>query len=237
MQTKNSKIWKIISIVTIVILVIAIIVLSVLLSIKRKREELEIYYDQKCAAFKLENINMSHGQIVFIGDSITDYCKLDNYYSELSLATYNRGISGDTTGGVLNRLKISLFDIKPSKVILMIGINDINWGVEKRVILENYKNILKEISTNLPQTEVFCVSILPENKDLWVDVDKNNQTIMEINPQIKKFAEESEFTYVDMFSQVADSNNYLIKEYSDDGLHLNHNGYVKFSRCLKPYLN
>ena len=162
---------------------------------------------------------------------------MDDYYSELPLATYNRGISGDTTGGVLNRLKISLFDIKPSKVILMIGINDINWEVPNSEILQNYKDILKEISTNLPQTEVFCVSILPENKDLWVDVDKNNQTIMEINPQIKKFAEEFEFTYVDMFSQVADLNNYLIKEYSDDGLHLNHNGYVKFSSCLKPYLN
>ena len=237
MQTKKSKVWKVVSIVTIIILLITIVVLSILLSIKRKKEELEIYYDQKCAAFELENINLAHNQIVFIGDSITDYCKLDNYYSELQLAKYNRGISGDTTGGVLNRLKVSLFDIKPSKVVLMIGINDINWGVENSEIIKNYRNILKDISINLPQTEVFCVSMLPENKDLWVDVDKNIQTIKTINPKIKKFADEFGYTYVDMFSQVAGSNDYLIKEYSDDGLHLNHAGYVKFSTYLKPYLN
>ena len=101
------------------------------------------YYENKCLAFSLENANYSKGQIIFIGDSITDGYPLDSYYGDLNLKTYNRGIGGDRTSGVYRRLKVSLYDLKPTKVILMIGINDINSGETNDEIIANYSQITK----------------------------------------------------------------------------------------------
>ena len=75
-----------------------------------KSNSFEAYYNRKCLAYSVENANYSKEQIVFIGDSITDLYTLDSYYS-LTLATYNRGIGGDTTEGVLKRLDVSLSSI------------------------------------------------------------------------------------------------------------------------------
>ena len=242
MENKKVKIRNLISIIIIAVLLITTVALSVILIVKNKKEDdMEKYYYQKCEMFKMENANFARNQIVFIGDSLTDGCMLDKFYSNLPLATYNRGIGGDTTSGVLKRLKISLFDINPSKIVLLIGTNDINGGVEVSKILENYRNILKEISTNLPQAEVVCISLLPLNKQLEtytnIDVDKSMQTIVSINPEIEKIVNEFNYNFVDVFDEFVDANNYLIKELSPDGIHLNSDGYVKLSNLIKPYLN
>ena len=185
--------------------------------------EFEKYYHMKTEAFAVNNLNASHGQIVFIGDSITDLCPLDDYYSELPLAAYNRGIGGDTTSGVLKRLDISVIDIRPSKVVILIGANDINGGVSEKDILENHKKILNEITEKLPETEIYLMSLIPQNKDIEVyaniDVTKNNLTILSINENLKQISKEYEkVMYVDLFSALKDENHFLKKEYSDDGI-------------------
>ena len=70
---KKLTLKDIIYLVVIVLLVVALTTVSVLYGIARAKEKEEpSYYDQKCAAFALENRNYAKGQIVFIGDSITD---------------------------------------------------------------------------------------------------------------------------------------------------------------------
>ena len=59
---------------------------------------------------------------------------------------------------------------------------------------------------------------------------------MNLNPQIEEIVNEFNYKYVNLFPNFADSNNYLIEQYSDDGIHLNHNGFVEWSRILKPLL-
>jgi len=157
------------------------------------------------------------------------------------LAVYNRGIGGDTTDGVLGRLKVSLFDIKPSKVVLMIGTNDIDGGRNNDEILSNYRQILQQISINLPDAEVFCISIIPQNKKFeqssGLDVDANNIKIQQVNQQIAFLADQFGYCYVDIYSDLIDENNLLFENCSDDGLHLNHNGYLIWTAKLKPYLD
>jgi len=185
----------------------------------------------------VENANLSKGQIVFIGDSITDLYHLDDYYNDLSKATYNRGIGGDTTGGVKRRLKVSLYDIEPSEIVLMIGINDINGNKPKQEILNNYQFILNDIKTHLPSSKVFAMSILPLNETLGaVDTYKNNQVVVDINSSIMEMANNLSYTYVDLYSHMIDENKQLIASYSDDGIHPNANGYQVWTNLLKPLL-
>ena len=240
-RINKQKIWNIVSVFMVVVLSLSTIILSVFW-VREKHKEIQTpgYSERKLSMFEFENLNLAKEQIVFIGDSITDLCPLDKYYSDLSLATYNRGVGGDTTQNVLNRLKLSLFDLMPTKVVMMIGINDINSNVGEEKLLKNYEEILKQISTNLPQTEVFCMSILPMNKQIEeyssISADKNLQIILRVNTQIEQIVEDYNYTYVNLFPYFSDSNDLLIEEYSDDGIHLNHNGFVVWSNILKPML-
>ena len=127
--------------------------------------------------FVKENLTCSKGQIVFLGDSITDLCPLDNYYGELGLELYNRGISGDTTINLKSRLDISAFDIEPSIIILMIGTNDVNLGRTTNAIMETYEEIVEEIYEKLPNVKLYIMSVIPQNEDIEsytpFDVDIN----------------------------------------------------------------
>ena len=198
------------------------------------------YYNEKCAAFYTQNSNLAQGQIVFIGDSITDGYVLDHYYSDLDYACYNRGISGDSTAGVLNRLEISALGIRPSKIVLMIGINDINFQTPSAEITERYERIVNEIYAALPEVELYCMSILPMNETIekysTVDLEQSTARIIEINSFIRELSDSSGATYVDLFSFVKDENNHMRTEYTDDGLHLNAAGYEVWTEVLKPYL-
>ena len=196
------------------------------------------YYEQKCQSFEVQNFNLSKGQIVFIGDSITDLYPLDSYYSDLPLAVYNRGIAGDRTDGVIDRLKVSLYDIAPSKIVLMIGINDINSGRNNDEIISNYTKILAGIKQNLPNTQVFCMSVLSVKKEFeqYFDLTIIIPQIKDLNTKIENLAQNYSYTYLDLFSLTIDQNNYLIDGYSDDGIHLNSNGFNVWTNLVKPYL-
>lgn len=198
------------------------------------------YYNNKCQSYSVQNANLAKGQIVFIGDSITDLYILDDHYADLPLASYNRGIGGDTTAGVLDRLQVSIFDIQPSVVVLMIGSNDINGGIDSDEILQRYEAIIDSIYTALPEVDLYCMSIIPQNKDLEtyteIRVDKTTSAILAINPRIQALAESKDAIYLDLFSLLADENNLLIQDYSDDGIHLNNNGLSVWTALLKPYL-
>lgn len=237
----RKKYFHFIYITIIVLLVTAVVLLTVNKKEAQELDPVQQYYQNKCNSFAFQNFNLSKDQVVFIGDSITDLYPLDDYYADLNVAVYNRGIGADTTSGVLKRLKVSLFDIKPSKIVLLIGTNDINGNVENSKIIANYSEILNKIKEELPSTYIYCVSIPPQNLMLEsysnFNVEETTKTILEINTQIKNIVKDDpNITYIDLFSHLADCNNMLIEKYSDDGIHLNANGFEVWTNLIKPYL-
>ena len=239
---KKPTLKDIVYFIVIALLVAALTTVSVLygVSVAKRKEETQTYYDRKVAAFALENANYAKGQIVFIGDSITDYYSLDVYYADLPLKTYDRGIGGDRTDGVYARLKGSLYDLAPAKIVMMIGINDINSGRSNEEILANYGAILSEIRANLPAAEVTCLSVLPMDArvEAWgIDLAKATAQIKDLNARIKPLAESKGYRFVDLFPLFAEQDDRLISAYSDDGLHPNAAGYAVWTAALKPYLN
>ena len=228
-------------ILVIALLVAAVIILSVKLAAHQdNRNDFQKYYDNKVFSYALQNTNLSKGQIVFIGDSITDLYVLDDHYADLELACYNRGIGGDTTAGVLKRLQVSVFDLEPSAVVLMIGTNDVNGNLPQKEIMDRYWNIVTTIRTKLPDTKLYCVSIIPQNKQLeeyaQIDVDHTTQVILWLNSQIRQIAESAGAAYIDLFPLLADADNFLLPEYSDDGIHLNEAGLAVWTAQMLPLL-
>lgn len=227
----------------IALLVAAIVVVGTLWGVEKKREGEDVfagYYDRKCASYAVQNANLAKGQIVFIGDSITDLYPLDAYYADLDRATYNRGIGGDTSKGVAQRLQVSVYDLEPSAVVLMIGINDIDGGVPAETTVNNYRSIVEGIRIALPDAALYCMSILPQNEVLEtyssLKVSETTGKIKSMNEKIREIASDNACGYVDLFSAVNDGNDRLIRSYSDDGLHLNVNGFAVWTSVLHPLL-
>ena len=109
--------------------------------------------------------------LVFVGDSIIEGAN----WAELleTPKALNRGIASDTSEGVLGRLE-QIYALKPVSVFLMIGVNDLNFGVEHAVTVSNFSKIFDGLDKNLPETIVHVQSVLPINKD-WVKKNINTK--------------------------------------------------------------
>lgn len=183
------------------------------------------FYQDKKSHY--ETLPQSESDIIFLGDSITDLCEWAELFKNDRIK--NRGICGDTTEGILNRL-IRVIESKPQKLFLMIGINDLNGGRKLTDILNSYRIISETIKNKTPATQVFIQSVLPVNAKLF---QKYNEKIISLNAKLKDLAQEFSFEYMDLYNYFLDSNNELDARYTTDGLHLNGQGYLIWKKIIE----
>ncbi|MGH4139689.1 GDSL-type esterase/lipase family protein [Clostridium sp.] len=186
------------------------------------------YYNDKVNSFK--NIKKSN-EIIFLGDSLTDYCNWNIAFNNTSIR--NLGISGDTTSGVLNRLN-DIYILKPKKLFIMIGINDLSSGKSKEDIINNYTNIVKDIQSNNINTNIFIQSILPISRQI-VKKDEINNNVAELNSELKDIAEKLNVNYINLYDLFRKGNE-LNNDYAIDGLHLNNAGYLVWKKAIEKYV-
>ena len=177
----------------------------------------------------------SKKDIIFLGNSITARAKW-NELLELPNAR-NRGISGDTTFGILERLD-EVTEGQPEKIFILIGINDISRDFPDEVILQNYKEIINRIQKESPRTKIYIETILPVNKsfEAYKRHYNKDEHILYINNQLRKIAPEMGVTLIDIYPYFLDDQDRLAADFTDEGLHLNEKGYLKWATILKPYL-
>jgi len=189
------------------------------------------HYVKRLAEFKKQPI--VKGKVIMLGNSITEG---GNWKKLLKDSTViNRGISGDVTFGVINRLD-DIIKRQPSKVFLLIGINDLSRKTPDEVILENLFSIVSKIRSGSPSTEIFVQSILPTNetfKNFMPNFKGKASSILTINTQLQRYADKMKFTYVDLYSKFLDANGLMDAKYATDGLHLNELGYQHWVSILR----
>lgn len=179
--------------------------------------------------FKAEGINSK--DFVFLGNSITAGT---NWAKLLDLPNAkNRGISGDITFGVLERLD-QVISGKPAKVFILIGINDISKNIPDSIILRNYKNIISRIKAGSKKTKIYFYTLLPVNSSFekFKNHYRKDEHILWLNSEIKKLAARK-VTVIDLYSRFIDSENRLKAELTHDGLHLKPEGYQVWAELLK----
>ncbi len=189
------------------------------------------YYKHKKSQFEI--LTKSNDPIIFLGDSITD----EGEWVELleNKHILNRGISGDTTRRILNRLD-AIIQTKPKQIFLMVGINDfVNEKKSIEEVLSKYKIILEEFQNKIPQTQVFIQSVLPVNNNLTYFL-QDNQKVIKFNFKLQELAKEFNYQYIDVFSHLADSENQLDVKYTTDGVHLNGKAYLIWKEAVKKYV-
>lgn len=177
-------------------------------------------------------------KIVFAGDSITDGYDLNKYYQYDNKLVINSGISGYKTTNIINRFKNLIEQHQADKLFLMIGTNDLSAGTKSDQVIEKTKEIITMIKEQSPNTKIYYETIYPVNEVIRKKDQRNqkNEKINYINEQMKKYCEENDITYLDVHSLLIDSNGDLDANYTEDGLHLNDNGYDVITEYLKPYV-
>lgn len=193
------------------------------------RPDLQRYYDSKVLEFEKENATIEKGsiEVAFIGDSLTDHYDVKRFYE--GLVTINRGIAGDNTYGLERRLQVSLYDIQPKVVVLLIGSNNLCG------MMDNYERILISMRENMPNTHIVIQSVPPMDGILrrW-----NNGIIAYNNVEVKALARKYGCEFVDTFTHLLDHDkNALRAEYTYDGLHFVDAGYEVITAEIRPVLD
>ena len=179
---------------------------------------IKAYYYHKKEHFEL--LPDTPNEIIFLGNSITDGAEWTELFENPNIK--NRGIGGDDTAGILERLA-EVTSSKPDKVFIMIGTNDLAYGKTVEDVISNYRKIIAQIKTESPITKLYIQSVLPVEDALHYT--RPNSKIIEINNLLVQICKEESLTYIDLFAAFADENGKLDKKYSIDGLHLNGLGY------------
>ena len=177
----------------------------------------------------------SKKDIVFLGNSITDRVDWNELLGIRNVR--NRGISGDITYGVLQRLN-EVIDGHPSKVFILIGINDVSRNIPDSLIASNYRQIVDRIKKGSPRTKIYFQTLLPVNNEFTQFKNHYNKDehILWLNEQIKELGKEEGITVIDLYPHFLDPQQKLDKKYTLDGLHLDATGYKVWAAILKKYL-
>ena len=167
-------------------------------------------------------------RVVFLGDSITDFWRLNEYFPDRDFI--NRGISGQITGQMLGRMQADVINLHPAILLVLGGTNDIARGMSLAAI-ENNLTMLADLA-DYHNIKLILASVLPVS-DYHKDVNPNYEmtrtrppsTIRTLNTWIQAFCASRNLKYLDYYSPMVDASGLLKSDLADDGLHPNSKGY------------
>jgi len=173
------------------------------------------------------------GALVFLGDSITQGWgdNIGGAFPGVKVA--NRGISGDTTRGVLIRLKEDVLDLKPAGVVVLIGTNDLEENAEPETIAGNLKLILAALKQHNPRMPVILCQVFPSSASMHRPADKIKKVNQLYAAAVKG---DAQVTMMETHVLFADAQGDAKKDEFPDLLHPNKAGYAKWAGAIRPVL-
>lgn len=187
--------------------------------------------------YELLNKNAENNQVVFIGDSIVELFPTYELFATHHKIVYNKGISGDTSDRMLERLEKNALNINPEVVCILIGTNDIARDIEHSMIIDNISKSIDKCKENGVK-RIIINGLLPVHKN----IDKNmvgkrtNKEIKELNQKLSSLAVSKDVLFVDFSNALVDDEGNFDKELTYDGLHPNALGYFAMAKVLESLL-
>ncbi len=128
----------------------------------------------------------------------------------------------------------------PDNILVLAGVNDWRWNISSLGTVESidstefcgaYNLMLKRLKQLYPQTNIYCLSILPirENGNTEETINSQGWSIVEANLHIKHICTNKGVTFLNM--QDCEFSNNVIA-YTEDGLHPN----VEGMRIIADYI-
>jgi len=186
------------------------------------------YWTEKKTMFEI--LPQKQNQIVFVGNSITDGCEWSELFDNPKII--NRGIGGDNTEGLLERLA-DITKIQPEKIFLEIGINDLGVPLNTNEIKTNYGKIIDKIKRESPNSQIFVQSVLPTRDHRII----KNDSVIILNQKLQELATDRSLTFINLYDNFKDSSGNLSDKYSIDGVHLLGKGYQLWKDLIYNYVS
>lgn len=175
-------------------------------------------------SFKALKIDTNN--IVFVGNSITDMHDWAQAFGNPLIL--NRGVSGALSSEILENIDLIVTG-HPQKLFLMIGTNDLGSGITPEQVADNIRQIVSNIRSGSPKTQIFLESILPSTVGSRTLENERNA-----NEFIQQIAQDCDATYIDLWNPLF--NICLNHENTLDGLHLKASGYKIWCDIIAPYV-
>lgn len=167
-------------------------------------------------------------RVVFLGDSITDGWRLNEYFPDRDFV--NRGISGQITTQMLGRMKPDVTDLRPAAVLILAGTNDIARGTPLSIVESNLTAMCD--LADFHHIKVILATVLPvsdyhknENPAFEVSKVRPPEQIRTLNSWIQTFCAQRNYTFLDYYSEMVDASGMMKADLANDGLHPNSAGY------------
>lgn len=192
------------------------------------------YHYQRRSLFEV--LPVCSSDIVFLGNSITDGCEWSELFD--SRHVKNRGISGDRTAWMLERLD-PIIAGHPKKLFVMIGVNDLAGGSAPEQIVADLARLIDRFRTESKWTKIYIQSILPVNGTDFSQYPNHyahGHLVVTTNKRLEALCDEKGVTYLDVWGALADDEGRLDKRYTNDGLHLTGEGYLVWRDAIKAYV-
>lgn len=188
------------------------------------------------------NQNAKPGGTVFLGDSITEFMDIDQFFPEID-NKYNSGIGGITSTMLLNFIDEGVLKYQPSRLIYMIGTNDLGKTVMQspKDIAINVKELVETVHYNLPECEIYVVSPLPcieriHDYKSTPGVLRSNDMLKMIFKEMKKTIPYEYVTFINAYPSLCNKKGEPVEELYVDGLHINEQGYQRYSEAIKKVI-
>lgn len=188
----------------------------------------------KIERYRKENKTVKPGETVFAGSSLMEMFPINKLLTEHGDDTiiYNRGIGGFVSRELLEVVDVCVTDLRPSKVFINIGTNDLSDSrIPMSELMDNYDKIVTAIENALPNVKIYFMAYYPVNYEAAAEDMKeclkirNNEKISAANAEVKKLAEKHGQRYSDINENLKDDRGRLKAEYTIEGLHINEDGY------------
>jgi lysophospholipase L1-like esterase len=180
-----------------------------------------------------KRVEADRGSVVFLGDSITQGWGDDFGGAFPGMKVANRGISGDTTRGVLIRLKEDVLSLKPTAIVLLIGTNDLEEGADPEMIVSNLKLILAELKAHDAKMPVILCQVFPSSTSKKRPAAKIKQVNELYAAAVKG---DAQVTVMETWRLFADADGNARKAEFPDLLHPNKTGYGMWASAIRPIL-
>ncbi|RLP55042.1 MAG: hypothetical protein D6160_07350 [Ketobacter sp.] len=177
-----------------------------------------------------ENKIYDNGRIVFFGDSLVRNWPMAMSFGVLPIA--NKGIRGEMALDALNRFDKDVIALNPKVLIILTGTNDLADGQSVTEIINNIEAMF--IKAESKGIKIIVCSLLPV-RDSHVQTHPTD-SILQINQGLAKLSQQYQADYVDLYSELVNTEGLLKEKFTADGLHPNEPGYFRISRVLLPSL-
>lgn len=174
---------------------------------------------------------------VFMGDSITEGWFNNDPKFFIDNNFVGRGISGQTTSQMLLRFREDVINLKPKKVVILAGTNDIaqnNGPISLDKIFGNIISMAELAKAN--KIKVVICSVLPAYDYPWRKGLEPANKVIALNELLKDYTIKNHISYVDYHTPLKDKDNGLPIELAPDGIHPNKIGYEKMEKILMSVL-